>query len=45
VICDGHIGPRPGFLRILSFPLSILIQPVAPYSLTTLSPTVSKQHY
>jgi hypothetical protein len=30
-ICGGQSGSGAGFLRILQFPLSILIPPIAPY--------------
>jgi hypothetical protein len=31
VICGGRSGARAGFLRVLRFPLSILIPPTAPH--------------
>jgi hypothetical protein len=31
-ICGGHSGSGAGFLRVLRFPLPILIPPTAPHS-------------
>jgi hypothetical protein len=40
-ICGGRSGTRGVFLRVLPFPLAILIpQPTSPYSLITLASTL-----
>jgi hypothetical protein len=39
-ICGGLSGTGAGFLRVLRFPLPILIPPTAPYSLIILSPAL-----
>jgi hypothetical protein len=39
-ICGGQKGTGVGFLRILRFPLPILIPPTAPHSLIILSSTL-----
>jgi hypothetical protein len=35
-ICGGQSGPGAGFLRVLRFPLPILIPPTAPHSSSTI---------
>jgi hypothetical protein len=39
-ICGEQNGTGADFLRVLRLPLSILIPPTAPYSLSILSPTL-----
>jgi hypothetical protein len=36
VICGGQSGTGVGFLRVLRFPLPILIPPTAPHSLSSI---------
>jgi hypothetical protein len=35
-ICGGQSGTGAGFLRVLRFPLPILIPPITPHSLSTI---------
>jgi hypothetical protein len=37
-ICDGQSGAGAGFLRVLRFPLPILIPPTAPHSSSPIYP-------